>query len=138
MQAALIMMTILGCDDSATDCRYIATLNQRWPTIEMCDAVSEKQLQSYINVSYPVVVAVCQDPRRTQDTAQATAPLPSPAPLKAPETAAEERAEEQTLAQQAIARARTILPTGERMRSLVQSPLRMAEDGYSWVIKKLR
>lgn len=137
MQAALIMMTILGCDDSANDCRYIATLNQRWPSIELCDAVSEKQLQSFINVSYPVVVAVCQDPRATEANGAAADPPATP-PATAPVSAEEERAQEQTLAEQAIAKARTILPTGERMRSLVTSPLRLAEDGYTWVVKKLR
>jgi hypothetical protein len=135
MQAALIMMTILGCDDSTTHCQYIATLNQRWPSIELCDAVSEKQLQSFVNVSYPVVIAVCQDPRVTEAT---VAGDKKPAVPTAPATAEQERAQEQNLAQLAITKARTILPTGERMRSLVQGPLRLAEDGYTWVVRKLR
>ncbi|WP_137128811.1 hypothetical protein [Rhizobium sp. FY34] len=137
MQAALIMMTILGCDDSATDCQYIATLNQRWPSIALCDSVSEKELQAFVNVSYPVVIAVCQDPTITEAKAATSPSLP----LKqtpTPQSPAQERAQEQTLAQQAITRAKTILPDAEKMRHLVRSPLRLAEDGYSWVVRKLR
>lgn len=135
MQAALIMMTILGCDDSATDCQYIATLNQRWPSMALCDSVSEKELQAFVNVSYPVVIAVCQDPNVTQAKPATSPALP---PMQAPPSAAQERAQEQTLAQQAINRAKSILPDAEKMHNLMRSPLRLAEDGYSWVVRKLR
>ena len=61
MNAAIIVMTILGCDDSATDCHYIATSAQRWTTIELCDSVSDKELAGYANAPYPLVIAVWAD-----------------------------------------------------------------------------
>jgi hypothetical protein len=139
MRTAMVMMTILGCDDSATDCRYVATLEQRWPTLELCNAVSDKELAAFANISYPVVIAVCQDP--TVVKAEAAVPTQKPAvaasPLE-PTTPAEERAQEENLARQALGRVRDILPSGDAVRNLVQSPVRLVEDGYSWVARKLR
>ena len=83
MNAAIIAMTILGCDDSVSDCQYVATLQQRWPTIEMCNAVSDKELASFANVSYPVVIAVCQDPTAAETADNVVVP-----PKSAEETAA--------------------------------------------------
>jgi hypothetical protein len=141
MRTALVMMTILGCDDGTTDCQYIATINQRWPTIELCNAVSEKELGAFTNVSYPTVIAVCQDPaaaeapkaeeKRAADTnaVNTMAALPTPA---------EERAEEQSLARRALERTKAVLPTVDGMRNLVEKQVNLVEDGYSWMIRKLR
>jgi hypothetical protein len=138
MRTAMVMMTILGCDDSATDCRYVATLEQRWPTLELCNAVSDKELAAFANISYPVVIAVCQDP--TVVKAQTPVPPQKPAVLSPvePTTPEEQRAQEQNLAQQALGRVRNVLPSRESVRNLVQSPVRLVEDGYSWVARKLR
>ncbi|WP_165219629.1 hypothetical protein [Affinirhizobium pseudoryzae] len=139
MRTALVMMTILGCDDSATDCHYVATINQRWPTIELCNAVSEKELSAFTNISYPTVVAVCQDPTSATVKADAAASgdaIPSseaPAP-----TPALERAEEQSLARQALNRLKTVMPSRDKVRDLVARPIHLVEDGYSWVIRTLR
>jgi len=65
MQAALIIMTILGCDDSATQCHYVEMRDERWATVQSCDAASEDRLRTYSNLDYPVVVAVCQTPGDT-------------------------------------------------------------------------
>lgn len=73
MNPAIVVMTILGCNDAATDCHYIATAQERWPNIEMCNAVSEDHLPAYANQPYPVLIAVCQDP--------AVAGIPETAPL---------------------------------------------------------
>jgi hypothetical protein len=141
MRTALVMMTILGCDDGTTDCQYIATINQRWPTIELCNAVSEKELGAFINVSYPTVIAVCQDPA-VAETPKAKAPTPSgnaaASTMEAVPTPAEERAEEQSLARRALERTRSVLPTADGMRNLVERQVNRVEDGYSWVIRKLR
>lgn len=138
MRTVMVMMTILGCDDSATDCRYVATLEQRWPTLELCNAVSDKELAAFANISYPVVIAVCQDP--TVVKAETAVPTQKPAatlPIE-PTTPEEQRAQEQNLAQQALARVRDVLPSGDSVRNLVQSPVRLVEGGYSWVARKLR
>ncbi|MCY0146703.1 hypothetical protein OEG84_02970 [Hoeflea sp. G2-23] len=60
MQTALILMTILGCDDTATQCHYVEMLDRRWATIQTCDAEAGNRLKDYSNLDYPVVVAVCQ------------------------------------------------------------------------------
>lgn len=147
MRTALVMMTILGCDDSATDCHYIATLQQRWPTIELCNSVSEKELAAFANVSYPVVIAVCQDPTIAEAKAPVPAQRPSASTPPASGTAEtppadltpeEKRAQEQNLAQQAIGRVKDILPSREAVGKLVKSPVRMVEDGYAWVARRLR
>ncbi|MGF9567286.1 hypothetical protein [Neorhizobium sp. JUb45] len=145
MNAAIIAMTILGCDDAVKDCQYIATLQQRWPSIEMCNAVSEQQLASFANVSYPVVIAVCQDPT-APETADNIVPRPQqpdtetaakPAE-KTPATEAEKREEERGMAARAINRVTSALPSSDGMRTLLGKPVRLVENSYSWVAKKFR
>lgn len=139
MRTALVMMTILGCDDSATDCHYVATINQRWPTIELCNAVSEKELSAFTNVSYPTVIAVCQDPTSATVKADAATSGDAMPATDAPEqTPAVERAEEQSLAREALNRLKTVVPSRQDMRTIVERPVHLMEDGYSWVIRKLR
>jgi hypothetical protein len=143
MNSALIIMTILGCNDAGTDCHYIATVNQRWPTIEMCDSVSEKQLPSYTNAPYPVLIAVCQNP----ETIAGATPTPTEKPATAPATADVPQApipvdqdvsqqEKETLAGRAIQRVRNVLPTTEGVKTLMNKPVRLVEDGYSWVARR--
>ncbi|MGN7293729.1 hypothetical protein [Rhizobium sp. SAFR-030] len=141
MRTALVMMTILGCDDGTTDCQYIATINQRWPTIELCNAVSEKELGAFTNVSYPTVIAVCQDPAVAEaPNAKAQTPADDTAvsTMAAVPTPAEERAEEQSLARRALERTKAVLPTIDGMRNLVEKQVNLVEDGYSWMVRKLR
>ncbi len=148
MNAAIIVMTILGCDDSAVNCHYIETASQRWPTIAMCDAVSEERLPNYANQPYPVIIAVCQDPE--------TAGLsPEPGPAKAASgtesvnnqtadsgssenaTDAEVTPEQaETLAGRAIQRVRNVLPSTEGVKTLMSKPVRLVEGGYSWVARR--
>jgi hypothetical protein len=142
VNAALIVMTILGCNDSGTDCNYIATATERWPTVAMCDAVSEQRLPSYANQPYPVIIAVCQNPE--------TAGLPHAGPVPegrpaadAGKTVAEAALAEEvtpeeaeTLAGRAIQRVRNVLPTTEGVKTLMVKPVRLVEDGYSWVARK--
>lgn len=133
MHAPFVIMTILGCDHSATDCHYVATIEQRWPTIELCNAASEKKLASFTNVPYPLVVAACQNP--------VTATGPDVAAEDDPEAHADQvlsPAEEQFLAQRAMERAGTTLPDTDWLRFVVEKPLNLIEGGYSWVVRKLR
>jgi hypothetical protein len=133
MRTALVLMTILGCDDTATDCQHIATMQQRWTSIELCDAESEKQLGNFANASYPVVVAVCQTPDVPKDDiAKVDGQTPdastTPAPL--------DTEEEQTLTQRAITRVRRILPSTEGVKEVLGKPVRMVEDSYSWIARR--
>lgn len=141
MNAAIIAMTILGCDDAVKDCQYIATLQQRWPSIEMCNAVSEQQLASFANVSYPVVIAVCQDPTapETADNLVPQAKTPeSETAAKLPETEEQKREEERGMAARAIGRVTSVLPSSDGIRTLFGKPVRLVENSYSWVAKKFR
>ncbi|NTF07710.1 hypothetical protein G6L37_16270 [Agrobacterium rubi] len=134
MRTALVLMTILGCDDSATDCQHIATLQQRWTSIELCDAESEKQLGQFANASYPVVVAVCQTPDAPKDDiAKAEGQTPDAAKTTSP---ALEAQEEQTLTERAITRVRRILPSTEGVKEVLGKPVRMVEDSYSWIARR--
>nr|WP_250810647.1 hypothetical protein [Neorhizobium tomejilense] len=144
MNSALIVMTILGCNDAGTDCHYIATAENRWPSIELCNSVSEQQLSGYANQPYPMLIAVCQKPEAAEI---ANAPVPRARPETAPPapagqpaaTLAQEQVtqqEKETLAGRAIQRVKTVLPTTEGVKTLMTSPVRLVENGYSWVAKK--
>ncbi|RWX75397.1 hypothetical protein EPK99_16970 [Neorhizobium lilium] len=150
MNSALIVMTILGCNDSGTDCHYIATVNQRWPTVALCDSVSEEQLPTFANQPYPMIIAVCQNPDvaklpatiplpqakpKTQEAAQSTPSTPQGITQPATDVSEEEK---QSLAARAIERVRNVLPTTEGVRTLVNKPVRLVEDGYSWVAKRFQ
>lgn len=151
MNAALVVMTILGCNDAGTDCHYIATAEERWPTVTMCDTVSEDHLPAYANQPYPVLIAVCQDP------AVAGIPLPRPETLPASDQTAKADTpaagetqqntqitqaepvspeEAETLAGRAIQRVRNVLPTTEGVKTLMAKPVRLVEGGYSWVARR--
>lgn len=134
MKTALVLMTILGCDDSATDCRHIATLQQRWTSVELCDSVSENELGKYANAPYPVIVAVCQTPEApSEQTATADATSQQP---QANVTVDPAEIPEETLTQRAISRVRKILPSTEGVKTVLGKPVRMVEDSYSWIAKR--
>lgn len=137
MNPAIIILTILGCDDSGTECHYVATSEKRWPTVEMCSAHSDKELAGYANAPYPVVIAVCQKPHETELAGGKAPPAATSSPgamdiNRAPVTAEGE----QSLASRAIARVKAVLPTTEGVRTLMQKPVRLVEESYSWVARK--
>lgn len=148
MNAALVVMTILGCSDSGTDCQYIATAQERWPTVAMCDAVSEDHLPTYANRPYAVLIAVCQDPqvagvpnvgpvpatRPSSDEPQR--PADAHAAMQTTEVAEVPPEEAETLAGRAIQRVRTVLPSTEGVKTLMTKPVRLMEGGYSWVARR--
>lgn len=140
MKTAYVLMTILGCDDSAVDCQHVATLQQQWTSIELCDAASEKELGNFANAPYPVVVAVCQTPEAQTADAQTAEPQTPEAPsAQQPTTFAQApiaEAEEQSLTAQAITRVKRILPSTEGVKNLFVKPVRIVEDSYSWMAKR--
>lgn len=141
MQTALIVMTILGCDDSVTQCHYVATAQEHFVSVALCDAASEKILAGYSGVSYPMLVAVCQPPDTQTEVAAPpvsaakpavtdTAPLPGPA-ATLPES------ERQSLAARAVGKIRKVLPDTQDIRMVFETPLHVVAEGYSWVAKKI-
>lgn len=66
MKAAMIVMAIMGCDDSATKCTQLSVSEPKWPTVAACDKDSEKELTRYSNAHYPMIIAICQSPEVTK------------------------------------------------------------------------
>lgn len=135
MQAVLIAMTILGCNDAVTQCNYVATVEKHWETVAMCDADSERQLRRYSNVSYPTVIAVCEPPK---------APLaPEPpkiaaTPAQPPQQAAPEpQGSLSALADRVSSEVRSHLPSRKSMQSALAKPVHFVSGSYSWVVKRI-
>lgn len=140
MKAALIVMTIMGCDDSATQCHYIDTIDRSWQTVALCDAQAETHINRHQNANYPVIVAVCESSgdRMTADVAK-PAPEAKPAEttveadIPAPEQTVEGK---QGLAARALGFVKKAMPDKAALKAAVTTPVRYAEDGYSWVVKR--
>lgn len=136
MQAAIIIMTIMGCDDAGSGCHYVGTPEKRWPSIALCEAASEEQLSLYANRSnYPVLMAACQMPAET--VAQKPAPVETPV-ARAPKTESAATPAQVSLATRAIDTARSMLPSTDGVRTLANKPARFVADGYSWVVSAFR
>lgn len=165
MQTALILMTILGCDDSATQCHYVEMRDERWATVQACDAASEDRLKGYSNLDYPVIVAVCQTPGDTglaevvdepeQDLVATAAPdadtsLTSATPIpradipeaeiadpdgKEPAVAAASDAEP-GMTTRVLNLVKEALPEKASVKALVSEPVHVVTDSYSWVVQR--
>lgn len=140
MKAALIVMTILGCDDNVTQCHYISTVNGNWPSIARCDAESQKELPRFSDRNYPVVVAVCET--SGADGMASTEPVPEIDAAPAQNAAAEQTPapplEEQkpTLPKRALALVSGAIPDREKLKAIVTAPVHYVEDSYSWVARR--
>ncbi|MGO7673191.1 hypothetical protein ACC817_24610 [Rhizobium ruizarguesonis] len=138
MQAVLIAMTILGCDDSISQCNYVATVDKRWETVAACDAEAERRLKTYVNVNYPSVIAVCEAPKAI---AAAEPPKPAAVPAAAPEVAVaapEEPAGRIAGFAEGIAgQVRAHLPSGKSVRDTLTKPVHFVSASYSWVATRL-
>lgn len=134
MQTALILMTILGCDDSLSECAYIDTPKERWVNIELCHAASEQLLNGFTNVSYPTVIAVCQEPEPAPSAVatDATQPATSEELATAPDAA-----EDKGLAERALDTVRLAIPGKEKVKMAFEAPLHVISDSYSWVARKI-
>ncbi|MGG7579796.1 hypothetical protein [Rhizobium sp. Nf11,1] len=131
MQAVLIAMTILGCDDSVSQCSYVATVDKRWETVAACDAEAERRLKAYANVSYPSVIAVCEAPRAL---AAAEPPKPAPVPVAAADTAPVAPEEPRGLAgfaENIAGQVRSHLPSGRDVKETLSKPVHFVSASYS-------
>lgn len=160
MQAALIIMTILGCDDTATQCHFVEMVDERWATVQACDAGSEDRLKNYSNLDYPVVVAVCQtpgdaglgelagEPAAPAAVATAAPEIVPPAPdtpvpkADIPVAAMADDAQSvQTetgsgFAARVLHRFKDALPEAKDLKALVSEPVHVVTDSYSWVARR--
>ena len=137
MMAAFIVMSILGCDDSGAKCLPVATVEQQWQTIAACDAESEKHLSKYVNVNYPMVVAVCQTANTTAlaDSEEEVAGLPV-APV-IPEPPVKVETEKAGITSRAISLFKYAIPTKQALKDTVEKPVHFVSDSYSWVARKI-
>ncbi|MBB3657153.1 hypothetical protein FHX15_002381 [Rhizobium sp. BK650] len=133
MQAVLIAMTILGCDDSVSQCNYVATVDKHWETVVACDAEAEQRLKAYANASYPTVIAVCEAPK---SLAAAEPAKPAPVAPATPEVA-EQRDGLGGFVDNIAERVRTNLPSGHDVKSKLTKPLHFVSATYSWVAARL-
>ena len=134
MQAVLIAMTIFGCNDSVTQCNYVATVDKHWQTVAMCDAESEKQLKGFTNAKYPTVIAVCEEPKPT--AAPETAKLEAQATATAPAVEQPQPTGLRAYAVRVAERVRAGLPTGDDIKQTLVKPLHFVSNGYSWVAQR--
>ena len=136
MKAALIVMTILGCDDSATQCHYIASVDKSWQTVALCDAQAEAQINRHQNSNYPVIVAVCESAGSTM-AAEAETVTPEDAPAAGEIPAVAEPAEaHRGFATRALDFVKGALPDTGKLKAAVSKPVHSIEDGYAWVVRR--
>lgn len=145
MVPALIVMTILGCDDSVSQCHYVSTVSGTWQSIAVCDAESQKQLPKFSNSNYPVIVAVCEKSGEQMAKAKDPAPVPmaqpaldethlvTPDPVPTPPAAEQQQP---SLPRRTLAMVTGALPDTSTLRNAVTKPVHYIEDGYSWVARK--
>lgn len=134
MKAALIVMTILGCDHDVSQCQYISTVNGTWPSVAQCDTDSQAQLPKFSNANYPVVVAVCES---SEPGLAAIDPPPVDSQNQQPQTPAPQATEpEPGLPRRTLAFLSGAVPDREKLKTLVTTPVHYIEDGYSWVARR--
>lgn len=139
MQAALIAMMILGCDDAATQCHFIDQTEERWETVSACDAETQDRLKAYSDRNYPVVIAICQPPTDPADlvaeaegaAGTAITPAPDEDNVDPSETTSSEG-----LTGQVLDQIRAVLPEKDSVKAVVTTPLHFAAEGYSWVVQR--
>jgi hypothetical protein len=60
MNSAIILMTILGCGDSATACEYVRTVEAQYQSVGECRLQVETELRKTGSANYPTVIALCE------------------------------------------------------------------------------
>ena len=143
MAVEFVLMTILGCSESGTHCRYIATADERWESISQCNAVSESRLLIYRDRPYPVIVAVCQKPQPKAISDISVKPLikQSGPDTQAPQSVTQQSPsvtpkDKRRLADRAIEQVGKVLPTAAGLKTVLGKPVRLVESGYSWVARR--
>jgi hypothetical protein len=137
MKTALIMMTILGCDDSVSQCQFVETPAERFVSIELCNAASEEVLGRYTNIGYPTAVAVCQmPPPEITEALAAQSPLQAGA-NEASAVATPTEEQQRTLKDRAIEAVREVLPGKAAIKMIFEKPIHVVSESYSWVAKKI-
>lgn len=155
MQTALVLMTILGCDDAAVQCHYVEAVDRQWTSIQACEADSESNLDRFMHLEFPVVVAVCEStaagtvPDNPGESAVAQVPAgdgirrPSvDIPAANGQAATDEENPAGAIVPPLTERIRrTIdraLPSLDDAKALAAKPVHFVTDTYAWVAKRVR
>lgn len=157
MKTALVLMTILGCDDTAVQCHYIDTVDRQWASIQACDADSESNLDRFTRLDYPVVVAVCEttaagnapEPDKPANSAISQIPVddgvrrPSVEIPVATEGAAigdesPAPADDPALTERIRKTMARVLPSIADAKTIAVKPVHFVTDTYAWVAKRVR
>lgn len=147
VKTAMIVMAIMGCDDSATKCTQLSVSEPKWPTVAACDKDSEKELTRYANAHYPMIIAICQSPEVTKVEAMQDNPAATQSPKTAqtPTTgqnqqiaAAPPQDKKPNLLEQTFDLIKKAIPTTDGIKSAVVKPVHVIADGYSWVVRKVK
>lgn len=138
MKAALVVMSILGCNDAGTTCIPVAQVPDHWQTIAACDAASEKHLARYTNVNHPMVVAVCQTAETTalEDSTEDAGHFETASRSVAPMPPSDED-HRRGIAARAVELVRGVMPTRQGLRDTVIYPVHVVTDTYSWMARKI-
>ena len=59
MQELLVVMAILGCADTGSQCQTVQKVDAGFTTVEACNAASPMVLEKLTDLAYPVVIAQC-------------------------------------------------------------------------------
>lgn len=60
LEAAVIAMTVMGCNHQTEDCKVIAQPPKVWQSQSACDAAIPQVLEGALQAPYPVIVARCK------------------------------------------------------------------------------
>lgn len=138
MKTAVIFITILGCDDKVSQCEFHASPPERFVSIALCDAASEKVLERYGDIGYPTAVAVCQEPAVEPESGANLHASPKASEPSNPVDVTDPSAHKnKTLAARAADRIRHVLPGTSDIKMIFQTPIHVVSDSYSWVAKKI-
>ena len=59
IEAAVIAMTVMGCNHQSEDCKVIAQPPKVWQSQSACDAAIPRMIEGSLQAPYPVIVARC-------------------------------------------------------------------------------
>ena len=131
IEAAVIAMTVLGCNHQSEDCKTIAQPQKVWQSQEACDAAIPRIIEGSMKAPYPVIVARCQaKPSKT-----ATA---SPKPLKIGTPLKEIQVVELPAPAQAPAKTEAEIetqPNDTKLPPIAKLALQKTSEGWTFVRK---
>lgn len=152
MKSALILMTIMGCDDTATQCHYIETVDRTYATVADCNGETDKRLDALGAQDYPMILAVCEAkseaaPVAAEEKAAIAAPptvqvdagMPATPPRPSAEVSGkgpEENVAIQKVSKGVLASVRDKLKL-DTVASVAMAPVHLVTDSYAWVVRKV-